>query len=77
MEELHLLQEKREWESLKAVRNEAVFLADYDLFTQPNPANLVDGISLLAALFHPEVFPMPERLRPKYVSASPKNQLHV
>jgi hypothetical protein len=41
------------WGHYKAVQNNAVFLADADLFTQP-VAN-VDGIELLAALFHPDL----------------------
>ncbi|MDP4257988.1 MAG: ABC transporter substrate-binding protein [Bacteroidota bacterium] len=77
MVELHLLQQKKEWAGLKAVANQAVFIADYDLFTQPSPATLVDGISLLAALFHPGVFPIPDALRSKYVTVSPKNQTYA
>ena len=38
------------------MKNEAVFVADYDLFTQPSPGTLVDGIELMAALFHPGIF---------------------
>lgn len=65
-EELHLLQNRPEWSRLQAVKNEAVFLADYDLFTQPSPGTLTDGIELLAALFHPTLFTVPDRLRSKY-----------
>jgi len=65
-EELHLLSGKPGWDELLAVRNGAVFLADYDLFTLPSPATLTDGIELLAALFHPEIFAVPARLQHKY-----------
>lgn len=65
-EELHLLRNRPEWSRLQAVKNEAVFLADYDLFTQPSPGTLTDGIELLAALFHPTLFTVPDRLRSKY-----------
>jgi iron complex transport system substrate-binding protein len=76
-EELHLLQAKPEWRHLKAVKEQAVFLADYDLFTQPSPGTLTDGIQLLAALFHPGIFEVPERLRSKYLWAAGKLPQHV
>ncbi len=53
-EEIHLLTDKKEWSQLTAVRNNAVFMADYDLFTQPSASTLTDGIELLAALFTSE-----------------------
>jgi iron complex transport system substrate-binding protein len=46
---------------LAAVRNNAIYLADPDLFTCPSTW-LVDGIELLASLFHPELFPVQKRL---------------
>ena len=66
LEELPLLSRKPGWDRLLAVRNDAVYLADYDLFTHPSPSTLTDGIELLAALFHPEIFPVPVRLQHKY-----------
>ncbi|HTB31757.1 MAG TPA: ABC transporter substrate-binding protein [Bacteroidia bacterium] len=50
------------WKDLKAVKNNAVFIADADLFTCPS-LHLVDGIELLAILFHPEIFPAVEKFR--------------
>ncbi|HEY8967912.1 MAG TPA: ABC transporter substrate-binding protein [Puia sp.] len=76
-EELHLLQNRPEWSNLQAVKNEAVFLADYDLFTQPSPGTLTDGIELLAALFHPAIFNVPDRLRSKYLWIPDKLPQHV
>jgi len=76
-EELHLLQSKQGWQDLQSVRNGAVFLADYDLFTQPSPGTLTDGIELLAALFHPGIFTVPENLRSKYRWVSDKLPQHV
>lgn len=67
-EELHLLTQKAEWASLQAVRNNAVFIADYDLFTQPSASTLVDGIELLSALFHPSLFKVPAHLQHKYAA---------
>lgn len=61
-EELHLLTTKPEWHGLKAVQDNAVYLADFDLFTQPSASTLVDGIELLAALFNPEIFAVPDHL---------------
>jgi iron complex transport system substrate-binding protein len=68
MEEMHLLTQQPFWEQLAAVQNNSVFIADYDLFTQPSPSTLVDGIELLAALFHPTLFPMAEHLQKHYRS---------
>ncbi len=65
-QELDLLIELNGWSDLAAVKNGAVFIADYDLFTQPSAGTLVDGISLLAALFHPGIFTVPAHLRHKY-----------
>ena len=66
-QELHLLYQKPGWEGLTAVRNGAVYLADYDLFTQPSPGTLTDGIELLAGLFHPGIFSVPAHLQHKYL----------
>ncbi len=76
-EELYLLRQKKEWDQLRAVRNSAVFVADYDLFTQPSPGTLVDGIELLAALFHPEHFTVPEPLQTKYAAVTMQPDPHV
>jgi iron complex transport system substrate-binding protein len=76
-EELYLLRQKKEWEQLRAVRNNAVFIADYDLFTQPSPGTLVDGIELLAALFHPDIFAVPPTLRSKYDPVAGQPEAHV
>lgn len=66
MEELHLLTQRPEWNTLRCVRDKAVYIADYDLFTQPSASTLTDGIELLAALFHPGIFSVPETLQHKY-----------
>ncbi len=65
LQELDLLTRKPEWASLLAVQNRAVFVADYDLFTQPSASTLVDGIELLAACFHPACFGVPSHLTHK------------
>ncbi|HEY4149767.1 MAG TPA: ABC transporter substrate-binding protein [Chitinophagaceae bacterium] len=68
MEEMNLLTQQPGWDQLAAVINKRVFVADYDLFTQPSPSTLVDGIELLAALFHPSLFGVPARLQQHYRS---------
>jgi iron complex transport system substrate-binding protein len=77
-EEIHLLTKKDNWNDIEAVKTNQVYLADFDLFTQPSPSTLVDGIDLLAALFHPSLFSIPSHLQhktalfnqlPRYVQA--------
>ncbi|GGB02747.1 ABC transporter substrate-binding protein [Puia dinghuensis] len=64
-QELHLLTRHEGWDNITAVRTGRVFACDFDLFTQPSPSNLVDGIELLAALFHPTLFTIPAALKNK------------
>lgn len=64
--EMHLLTQLPDWHSLKAVQNKQVFIADYDLFTQPSASTLVNGIALLAGLIHPQLFTIPTHLQHKY-----------
>lgn len=59
--EIGVLTARPGWNELRAVRDGRVFLADGTLFTQPS-TTLVDGIELLAALFHPTLFQVPDRL---------------
>ncbi len=65
VEETGRLTSNPDWDNLLAVKNNAVFFADADLFTQPS-TTLVNGIELLAALFHPGLFAVPEKLKKKY-----------
>jgi iron complex transport system substrate-binding protein len=67
MQELHLLTEKQGWNELTAVKNKQVYVVDFDLFTQPSASTLVDGIELLAALLHPQLFNIPSWLSKKYL----------
>jgi iron complex transport system substrate-binding protein len=61
-EEMYLLTSKPGWNELEAVKNNAVYLADFDLFTQPSIGTLVRGVEVLSCLFHPEVFQADEAL---------------
>lgn len=65
-QEIEALTKLEGWNTLKAVQNKAVFMADADLFTQPS-TTVVDGIELLASLFHPELFQVPSKLKHKYL----------
>jgi len=60
--EIEKLTELKGWDELKTVKNKDVFIADADLFTCPS-LHLVDGIELLATLFHPDIFPIDEKFR--------------
>jgi iron complex transport system substrate-binding protein len=46
------------WNSLKAVKERRLYRLDSDLIHRPGP-RLVEGISALAGLIHPELFPEP------------------
>ena len=70
-QELDRLTRLEGWADLQSVRSGRAFLADADLFTQPSLGGLVDGIELLAALFHPDHFKVPKRLREKVRQVSP------
>jgi iron complex transport system substrate-binding protein len=68
LEEIHLLTQKQGWDGIQAVQDKNVYVLDYDLFTQPSASTLVDGIELLAALFHPQLFNVPQHLQHKFVN---------
>lgn len=63
------------WHDLEAVTNNEVYVADADMFTQPSASTLVNGIEVLAALFHPTIFEVPSRLshKVKRLSDVPQN----
>ena len=68
IEEMHLLTKKEGWHELKAVKEGAVYIADFDMFTQSSANTLVNGIEVLAGLFHPDVFNVPKQLSNKFRS---------
>ena len=65
--EIEILSSKKGWNDLLAVKNNEVYLADAEYFTQPS-TRLVEGIELLAALFHPTIFKVPQKLTENYLS---------
>jgi len=66
-QEVGLLARMSGWSEMRAVQTKQVYLADYDLFTQPSASTLVEGIELLATLFHPQLFSISPRLSKKYL----------
>jgi len=74
MEEINLMTKQNGWSDLEAVRTNQVHLCDFDMFTQPSPSTLTDGIEMLAALFHPSLFKIPIPLKNKTRSFA-KNKL--
>ncbi|WP_113635224.1 ABC transporter substrate-binding protein [Nubsella zeaxanthinifaciens] len=66
LEELHLLTSKPTWQHLTAVKNKQVFIADFDMFTQPSVGTLVKGIEALACMFHPSIFSPSDEIKDKY-----------
>lgn len=70
LEEMQLLTQKNGWYDLDAVKNNQVYIADFDMFTQPSIGTLVDGIEALACMFHPQIFTPNQRIAKKFVNYS-------
>lgn len=66
LKEMDKLTQLTNWDGLAAVKNKTVYIVDSDLFTCPS-TRLVEGIELLAALFHPQLFSLPEFLSKKVI----------
>lgn len=62
MKEMHTLSSRDGWNNLAAVKQNAVYFADANLFTCPS-LHVVDGIELLSALFHPRLFELPQHFK--------------
>ncbi len=75
-EEMELLTSKSGWDNLEAVKSNQVYIADFDMFTQPSVGTLVEGIEALACMFHPEIFKADENLSKKFLNFATVNQLH-
>ncbi len=69
--EVEPLARREGFAGLSAWQSGQVYLADADLVTRPSTP-LVDGIELLAALFHPALFAVPERLRESVRAVTPE-----
>jgi iron complex transport system substrate-binding protein len=51
----YLIQSWKKWRLLEAVKNDRIFVVDAELFDRPTP-RLVDGLEIIAAILHPELF---------------------
>ena len=51
----YLLNSWKKWNLLSAVKNDKVFVVDAELFDRPTP-RLIDGLEVIAAIIHPELF---------------------
>ncbi|MDN3585759.1 ABC transporter substrate-binding protein [Pedobacter aquatilis] len=69
-EEMTLLTSKPGWNNLEAVKNNQVYIADFDMFTQPSIGTLVEGIEALSCMFHPEIFTADDRIAQKFINYS-------
>jgi len=70
MEEMEILIQKPGWNDLEAVKNNQVYVADFDMFTQPSVGTLVEGIEALSCMFHPDIFKADERIGRKFLNYS-------
>ncbi|MCX3265397.1 ABC transporter substrate-binding protein [Pedobacter agri] len=66
LQEITLLSAKSNWSELDAVKNNQIYLADFDMFTQPSIGTLVHGIQALACMFHPEIFKADDIVKDKF-----------
>lgn len=66
VKDMQFLTERPEWQSLRAVKNKAVYIADFDMFTQPSASTLVNGIECLSAMIHPNFFSVSKELEGKF-----------
>jgi iron complex transport system substrate-binding protein len=56
VDEIGLITNKKGFKNLKAVKNKQVFLVDGNAYlTRPGP-RIVDGVEILAEIFHPHLF---------------------
>ncbi len=51
----YLLKSWGKWDLLSAVKNDRIYVVNAELFDRPTP-RLVDGLEVIAALIHPELF---------------------
>jgi len=57
------------WKKLTAYQNKQIWIVDGNLFTQPGP-DLVNGVRLLASIFHPNLFDLSQDLKKKCIHYS-------
>ncbi len=56
LEEMHLIEDQAQYNKLKAVKNQRVYVADGNqYFNRPGP-RLIDSLEILAEIFYPQIF---------------------
>jgi iron complex transport system substrate-binding protein len=66
-QEMDKLTALKGWSELTAVQNNQIYIVDANLFTRPS-TSLVDGIELLAGIFHPNSIIIPNELQHKVMN---------
>ncbi|CAM1357415.1 MULTISPECIES: ABC transporter substrate-binding protein [Tenacibaculum] len=66
LEDMKFLEDKKEWNTLRAVKNKKVYIADFAMFTQSSASTLVDGIECLAQMIHPNHYTIADELKVKF-----------
>lgn len=66
LKDMPFLTNRPEWNNLRAVKNKAVYIADFDMFTQPSASTLVNGIEALAKMIHPEYYEVSKNIEAKF-----------
>jgi iron complex transport system substrate-binding protein len=56
-EEMHWLTDRPEWQSLKAVRGDRVFICDGNQFMNRPGPRLLESLEIFAQILHPNLFP--------------------
>ena len=56
LKEIHLLTSREGWESLPAAENGQVYVVDASAYFSRSGPRLVDGLEIMAEIFHPELF---------------------
>lgn len=75
-EEMNLITSKAGWNNLEAVKQNQVYLADFDMFTQPSVGTLIEGIEALACMFHPDLFEANEHISRKFINLHHEVSVH-
>ncbi len=68
LKDMKFLEDKPEWASLKAVKNERVFIANFEMFTQSSAGTLVNGIECLMAMIHPNIYKVSKQLASNFIN---------
>ena len=72
LEDMPHLTGRKGWNDLRAVKNNEVYIMNFEFFTQPSASTLVDGIRLLASVLHPEYFKLPPTLKDAVLQFEPQ-----